>query len=424
MVQPRRLSQRTLRVIAKRTPELELGRIRDFRQRRGRRWKTLQPLILTMLTGMLAGCRGLAEVEELSENMSGRMRRAIGIGRAVPDTTMRNLACKLDPEELRAAMHRALKKAARRKALVPVGLPFGAVAMDGKVTATTMLDVQGVIAQRRSNGLALVRTMTSCLISSAARVCLDMHVIEASANESSTFPAAFDRLLREFGGWFKVITYDSGANSRANAQLVRDNDKHYLFRVQSEQPTIFEECKRRLGRRRATTAHETVDLHGSTVVTRQVWVDPKIAGWHQFPGLQTAIRVRSITEDKVTGERSVLDRYYISSMGHRELSPANWLELVRRHWAVENNCHNTWDRIFREDDRPWIWQPEGMLNVMLLRRIAYNMLTLFKNVSLKSDSTRSVPWKTLIRQFRRALEQATDVYFDRLPPMLEAHVTY
>ena len=144
MVQPRRLSQRTLRVIAKRTPELELGRIRDFRQRRGRRWKTLQPLILTMLSGMLAGCRGLAEVEELSENMSGRMRRAIGIGRAVPDTTMRNLACKLDPEELRAAMHRGLKKAARRKALVPVGLPFGAVAMDGKITATTMLDVPGV----------------------------------------------------------------------------------------------------------------------------------------------------------------------------------------------------------------------------------------------------------------------------------------
>ena len=57
-----------------------------------------------MLTGMVAGCRGLAEVEELSDNMGGRLRRAIGIGRAVPDTTMRSLACQLDPEELRAAM--------------------------------------------------------------------------------------------------------------------------------------------------------------------------------------------------------------------------------------------------------------------------------------------------------------------------------
>ena len=424
MVQPRRLSQRTLRVIAKRTPELELGRIRNFRKRRRRRWKRLQPLILTMLTGMLAGCRGLAEVEELSDNRSGRMRRALGIGRSVPDTTMRNLACKLDPEELRCAMHRALKKAVRRKTLAPVGLPFGAVAMDGKVTATRMYDAEGTIAQRRSDGSALVRTMTSCLISSAARVCLDMHVIEASANESSTFPAAFGRLLQEFGGLFKVVTYDSGANSRANAQLIRDHDKHYLFHVQAEQPTIFDECKRRLSRRRAVTAHETVDLHGSTVVTRQVWVDPKIAGWRQFPGLQTAIRVRSITEDKVTGERSILDRYYISSMNHREMRSAHWLELVRRHWAVENNCHNTWDRIFREDDRPWIWQPEGMLNVMLLRRIAYNMLSIFKNVSLKRDSTRSVPWKTLMRQFRRAVEHATAVYFERLPPMLEAQVTY
>ena len=65
-----------------------------------------------------------------------------------------------------------------------------------------------------------------------------------------------------------------------------------------------------------------------------------------------------------------------------------------------------------------------MLNVMLLRGIAYNIATLFKNVSLKSGRTRSVPWKTLMRQLRRALEQATGVYFDRLPPMLEAQVTY
>lgn len=77
---------------------------------------------------------------------------------------MRNLACKLDPEELRSAMHRALKKAARRKALIPVGLSSGVVAMDGKVMVTRKFDAAGVIAQRRTNDPALVRTMVSCLI--------------------------------------------------------------------------------------------------------------------------------------------------------------------------------------------------------------------------------------------------------------------
>lgn len=376
---------------------------------------------------MICGRKGLAEVEDLTEDMSFAAQKLLGITRRVPDTTLRDLLCSLDPEQLRGALKRLVDKAWRRKALVPVGLPFGAVSMDGKVVATRLWDTARRIAQVRttgtSAGFALVRTVTSCLISSAARVCLDMHVIVSSSNESSTFPAAFRRLVSDHGAMFRVLLYDSGANSRANAHLVVLAGKDYVFRVQSEQPTIFDECKRLLGRKRACTSVQTVDPDGGKIVTRRVWVDGRIARWHDYPGLKTAIRLRSETEDIATGKVSVEDRYYISSLRPDELTPALWLTLIRRHWSVENHCHGTWDRIFREDDRPWVRQPEGMLNVMLLRRLAYNLLALFRCVTQRSERERAIPWKRLMLRFYNTLLVATTDTIDGLCLLMEGQVT-
>lgn len=423
MPQPPRMSRRLLGVISKRAPDLQFTKVADPRNARGKRWK-LNSLLHALLAGMICGCKGLAEVEDLTEDMSLAAQRLLRVDRRVPDTTTRDLLCRLDPEQLRAALGRLVHKAWRRKALVPVGLPFGAVSMDGKVVSTKLWDAGRRIAQVREDGAwALVRTITSCLISSAARVCLDMHVMASDHNESSTFPAAFGRLVADHGAMFRVVLYDSGANSRANAGLIIGAGKDYVLRVQNEQPTIFEECKRLLGRKQARTSAKTVNIDGGKIVTRRIWVTESVAGWHDYPGLRTAVRVRSETEDIATGVVSVEDRYYISSLRAGELAPALWLELVRRHWSVENHCHGTWDKIFREDDRPWVRQPEGMLNVMLLRRIAYNLLALFRSVTQRGERERAIPWKRLMRRFHNAMLLATADMIDGLRLLSEERAT-
>jgi hypothetical protein len=43
-----------------------------------------------------------------------------------------------------------------------------------------------------------------------------------------------------------------------------------------------------------------------------------------------------------------------------------------------NQCHQTWDTAFREDDKPWVVKdPKGAVVLMLLRRLNYNALALF-----------------------------------------------
>ncbi|MBI3183803.1 MAG: hypothetical protein HYZ28_16825 [Myxococcales bacterium] len=81
---------------------------------------------------------------------------------------------------------------------------------------------------------------------------------------------------------------------------------------------------------------------------------------------------------------------------------------MRRHWAVENNCHHTWDTVFEEDNRPWIEKsPQGMVVLMLLRRIAYNMLALFQTVTQRSEERRQTPWRDIVRWLYQAVSAAT-----------------
>jgi hypothetical protein len=44
-----------------------------------------------------------------------------------------------------------------------------------------------------------------------------------------------------------------------------------------------------------------------------------------------------------------------------------------------------------------------MLVVMLLRRMAYNLLTLYRSVTLRAADKRAIPWRDLMRQIYNLL---------------------
>ncbi len=418
-----RLTRRLAGVISKRTRDLQLGRIVDHRKKRGRRHRRIQPLVVALLAAMACGRNGLSEVEDLTTDLSPAARRLLGIRQRFSDTTLRHLLLRLDLEDLRDAMRRGIHRMVRAKALQPDGLPFGAASMDGKVTRTNLWEVNDLFAQLQhptdGSAYALVRTITTCLISSAARVCLDMHPIPPSTNENGVFATAFEAMVAQFGHLFRVVLYDSGANAAANAALVLSHGKDYLFRVKAEQPTIHDECKRRLGRRRLSTAIECKPyIHGGKVVSRYLWFDRGMAGWHDYPGLKCAVRLLAVSVDKTTGETTTDDRYYVTSMADTTLSGKQWGELIQRHWSVENNCHNVWDKMFREDKRPWVRVPRAMLNVMVLRRMAYNMMAWFRNVTQRGERQRATPWRRLMTLFRDMVVGLTDAVL-RTPRPLE-----
>ncbi len=401
-------------VLAARLPDARLDDIKDPRRRRGRRWK-LGALLGCVVAGICAGAKSLAQLESMTAEMGAAMKRLLGVSRRVPDTTVRDLLCTMEPQPIRGALHRLVRSAHRRKALEPERLPFGVATMDGKVTAISGCD--DLYAQRQSQGegeklTSLLRTVTCALVSAPAKPCIDAIPIPASTNEMGYFATALRELVRAYGSLnlFRLVTYDAGACSRDNADVVRELHLDYLFALKGTQPTLLSEAKRLLEPRLAVNADATTeDLVGANVVTRRAYITEEMDGFGDWTHLRTVVRIESETRTRDGKLVAHENRYFLASLKRETLADTQWLRVVRLHWAVENNCHNTFDTVFCEDDNPWIEDsPQGALAVLLLRRIAYDLLALFRSVTLRSDERRRMPWADLLRGFAHAFVVVTD----------------
>jgi predicted transposase YbfD/YdcC len=401
----KRRDRRHLGILKRRLPELRLDEVRDPRKARGKRW-SLAAVLKTCLAGLVSGCRSLLQVEALSQEMGPGSRHLLGLDRRLADTTMRDALVRVSPSELRKCLHRQVKAARHRKALDPEGLPFGVVAIDGKSVTLDAWDKR--YAQRHrdadhQNARGLLRTLTCCLTSSSSKVCIDAVPIPATTSEMGCFARAFRGLCSAFGrGLFQLASMDAGMCSLDNATLVVDYGKDYLFGCKQDQPTLLREAQRLLAHQDKPLA-ETVDIRGNKEVRRCLYLSGDMAGYLNWSHLQTVLRVQSEEVDQRTGEVHTESRYFISSLQPDALTPEQWLSVIRGHWAVENQCHWTWDAVFREDERPWIRNdPQGALVVMLLRRMSFNMLALFRSVTQRSAERRQIPWRDLLRRMYNA----------------------
>ena len=413
-------------MLAARLPEARLGDVADPRAGRGRRWK-LGVLLGAVVAGICAGVRSLAQLENMSAEMGRAMRRPLGIMRRIPDTTLRDLLCTMEPRALRGAIHAQIRAAHRRKALEPDRLPFGVMVMDGKGTALGGCD--DFYAQRQSQGddgesfTSLLRTVTCTLVSAASKPCIDAIPIPASTNEMGHFATALREVVQAYGplGMFRLVSYDAGACSLDNANVVHDElHLHYLFGLKGTQPTLLVEAKRLLERRTKDDADAvSEDVVGANLVTRRVYITEEMACFGDWMHLRTVVRIES--ETRTRGGQLVAheNRYYLSSLSRIALADAQWLRVVRLHWGVENNCHNTFDTVFREDDKPWIQDcPKGALAVLLLRRVAYNLLALFRSVTQRSEERRRLPWADLLRGVAQALVAVTEAHLAGMRPRI------
>lgn len=193
-------------------------------------------------------------------------------------------------------------------------------------------------------------TMTAALVSARGRPCIDVVPIPAETNEAGHFPVAFQGLVQAHGPLFDVVSYDAGGFSRSNADAVIAAGKDYLFALKDESRAMCRLAQEML--RFEPVLHQTVEMLDNGVVIE-----------HE-------------------------DRLYVSSLDPSRLTGKHRLLLVRSHWGVENNNHHTLDTAFAEDARPWIEaDAHGMLAVLVLRRIAYSLLALFRSVTQRSDDS-------------------------------------
>lgn len=423
MSRDNRLCGRLVAFLHKRLNQIDLNRVSDPRGKQGRRW-SLAVLLKSVIVGIVSGQKSLADLEDVTSSLSSYSRRIFGIQRRIPDTTLRDLLVRLDSRGLRQIIYAQVKQAVRRKSLAPDGFPCGIVAIDGKYVATSMGDSKLTQTHRESGGGSheLLRTITSCLVSSKAKVCIDARPLSPATNEVAGFKQTVRDLLKAYGrSLFEVITYDAGGYSESNGSFINDLGLGYVFGLKDHRKYMFRSAVYNLERLPAQEAlAQSEDYIAGKLVIRQLWMTNKMRSDWDWPHLKHVLRVRSqVIVPKTSSLKSVEDRYFLTNIHEGRFTKAQWLELIRRHWQVENNCHNIWDRIYREDDRVWIREPRGMLAVQMLRRLAFNLMALFRSVTQRSAEKRNTPWKTLIREIYKALLILTKDHLKFGTPSLE-----
>ena len=403
-----RMRRRIIGAFGKRLDEIYFDGVRDDRDARGKKW-ALPTVLRTVLVGMIAGSKSLAELETFTTELSQAMRHRFRILRRLPDTTARAILCGLTPDQVVPLIHQVVRAAIRRKSVQRDDLPFGVVSLDGKVCSLPASD--DFYAQRRQyddgNLTGLVRTVTATLTSSKVRPIIDVTTVPANTNEMGWFRMAFDSVRKAYSRFdlFRMVTYDAGATGLANADFVRAAGVHYLFGLKDNQPSLHAEAKRLLAARSAEHCDaEVTDCNGTTRRVFLVSVEPGLLDWQH---LRSFVRVDSTRVDK-HGKTVKETRYFLSSLPLARLKPEQWLLVVRRHWGVETS-HQILDVALQEAALLWIEaNPRGAVVVMLLRRIAYTMMAFFRSVTMRSDENRAMPWKSLMRAVWHTLVVTTE----------------
>ncbi len=237
----------------------------------------------------------------------------------------------------------------RRKALKPVGLPIGIVAVDGKSVWTGDEKVNDFCQRsHKESGMPYwnFRVLRAVLVSAAAPVCLDQAPIPAETNDMGAFPDFFLSLRREYSRsqLFEVVTMDAGFCSEQNARLVDEAGYGYVMGLKGNQPELLAEAQRILMPLADETpphASSSWEREDGRAVQRRFWRTREMAAWLDWSHLRQVWLVRKVARGQKGEETVVEDRLFVTNLPVGRLDPDQCLTVVRRHWRIENDCYNT-----------------------------------------------------------------------------------
>ena len=328
---------------------------------------------------------------------------------------MSGVMSRLDVGQVRDRLHAQVHEEMHRKSVRPVGLPVNVLAIDGK-TVWTGGEMVNAYCQKshKEDGTPYwhFRVVRAVLVSAAAPVCVDQVPIPADTNDMGVLPAFLDGLRREYdkSRLLEVLTMDAGFCSEANARLVDEAGLGYVFGLKGNQPELHAEALRVLLPMADGTAPHAAspwERQDGKRVQRRFWRTRDMAGWLDWSHLRQVWLVRYVEQEDGGPEVVTDERFFATNLAVGRLTPDHCLEVVRRHWRIENDCYGTLDIQWKEDAGHWTRKGNGLLVCSLLRMIAYNVVWLLRAVYLRSRVSRALPWQQLRDKLRDSLVVAS-----------------
>lgn len=325
---------------------------------------SLAEIVVIAIAATVAGADSWLQIAQWGRTKEAWLRTFLTLPHGIPshDTFGRVFAL-LDPQPF-AACYRDWMQTLVPEALLAAPL----IAIDGK-TARRSHD--------RWQGQAALHTISAW--ATDAGIVLGQRRVADHENEIVALPA----LLAQVVAKGAVVTMDAMGCQRDLTKAIIAAEADYVLALKGNQPEALATAQTTFAAVTAGTLavdqlawHETRDKGHGRLERRtcRVIADAATIAWLQtheagkWAGLPTLVEVQATGQ---RGERRHQEtRYYLSSLGP-EAKRLN--EVIRRHWAIENELHWVLDVVF-DEDQSRIRQGYAAENAALLRKLAVSVL--------------------------------------------------
>jgi hypothetical protein len=426
--------------LVRRIRDLQFGRMREVRclKRVKHRLETVMSALVVGVVTMASSLRAVEQRTEqvAREHLNGTLQ---GIKRRIADNTFTAVIKRLAFGDVVKRLHALIKAEHRRGNLEPELLPITTAAIDGKNVATlrwhdlcrvfeldgqtaSVKKVRKLLAKqfpsvqfcvpKEGKPYALARVHTVTLTSSNAAPCIHLRPIRGHTNEIGSMPALLEELHVVYGRTrlLNLITTDAGNTSQRVASQIVGLGWSYFSQIKSEHGEIHREALRALGRRQTRTADFSYsERQKGDLVTYHVWhYDLSEVGWLDWTHARQLVRVQR-TVVKPSGEQTIGNRYYVSSLSPVELPATNAATISRGHWRCEEETHWTSDTQLNEDlcRLAWSRHPNGVFVAHAVRIIGLAILAVARKLSRLGYSKQTPTWRQVAEHFLLVLCAST-----------------
>lgn len=208
-------------------------------------------------------------------------------------------------------------------------------------------------------------------------IVLGQRKVDEKSNEITAIPELL-KLLNLSGC---IVTIDAMGTQTAIAKAIREADADYVLSVKENQGHLFEDISVLFGVDReqnfkyaALDYKKIVNKGHGRIEVRECWSTSNPEYLNLIRGVQNWAGIRSIVmivcTRMIDGKQTQYLRYYISSL----VSDAERiLQIVRKHWAIENELHWVLDVALNEDSSR-VRKDHAPANLAVLRHTALNLL--------------------------------------------------
>ena len=313
----------------------------------------LREMLFIALAAMMCGAESCVEMAQFGENKEALLRTILQLKHGVPShDTFTRVFRRLDPTALEDAFIRFMAAFGRTLA-AGAGRPV--LAVDGKSLKCAY-----------EKGRAHMPPMMVSVWGTQMR----MTLAQMQAGDGGEAEAAI-ALLQRLSLTGCVVTADAIHCDRRTVETIKQRGGDYVIALKLNQRKLYASVAALIDTAGsgATSAETTEDGHGRHERRAIVVVAAaRLAQEHGFKGLTTVARL--VSERTVDGKTTCEARLFIAS---RRFAPFDMLDIIRKHWDIENGSHWEQDVVFHEDlarNR----KDNAPRNLALLRRLTANIL--------------------------------------------------